>query len=235
MRYPGQASDSHATSCVAAVILLVIVFIKLNTALIVQKKGEESLVADGHAVALHYVRGGAIFTDLLTVAPTMVQVGCNHHTLHLSHPACPHALCCDVTLLCLDIDCRPSVDLRHFQVILETICKVPGGHRHAMAADIHMTGLIAVAQVACLLVGSFGGPVAAARLCTAEQWLSVLRLVRLPRAFSIVKASLLPHSPRLDACGPARGRARLAWMCSTTYSKRLQTDCLSLCRNSAGC
>ena len=79
-QYPGQAPDGHAMSCVAAVILLVVVIIKLNTALIVQKNGEESLVADGHAVALHYVRGGAIFTDLLTIAPTMVQVGCNHHT-----------------------------------------------------------------------------------------------------------------------------------------------------------
>ena len=77
-----------------------------------------------------------------------------------------------------------------------------------MVADMHMTGLTAAAQVACLLVGSFGGPVAAARLCTAEQWLSVLRLVRLPRAFSIVKASLLPHTMCLHARGPARGQAR---------------------------
>ena len=78
-----------------------------------------------------------------------------------------------------------------------------------MAAGMYMTGLTrAVAQVAGLLVGSFGAPVVAARLCTAVQWLSVLRLVRLPRAFSIVKASLLPHSPCSHACGPASGRGR---------------------------
>lgn len=97
--------------CVAATILLVVIFIKLNTALAVQKKGEEVLVADGHAVALHYVRGGAIFTDLLTIAPTIVQASLNHPTLHVWHPAYPHALCCDVTLLCLDIGSRPSVHL----------------------------------------------------------------------------------------------------------------------------
>ena len=134
--------------CVAAVILLVVIFIKLNTALAVQKKGEEVLVADGHAVALHYVRGGAIFTDLLTITPTVVQVGRNHHTLQLLHPACPHALCCDVTLLCLDVDCWPSSDLHYLSylygqavlVMLEITCKVPGAHRHAMAAGVHMAG-----------------------------------------------------------------------------------------------
>ena len=194
--------------CVAAVILLAVVFIKLNTALAVQKKGEEVVVADGHAVALHYVRGGAIFTDLLTIAPTMVQVGRDHHTLHLSHPANSHALCCDVTLLCLDIDCRPSVDLHYLQVVLEQSAEVPGTHRHAMAADMRLTGQTAVAQVACLLVGSFGAPVVAARLCTAEQWLSVLRLVRLPRAFSIVKASLLPCSPHMLVVQPEDERDR---------------------------
>ena len=72
-----------------------------------------------------------------------------------------------------------------------------------MAAGMHMTGLTRlVAQVAGLLVGSFGAPAVAARLCTAVQWLSVLRLVRLPRAFSIVKASLLLHSLCSHACKP---------------------------------
>ena len=104
--------------CVAAVILLVVIFIKLNTALAVQKKGEEVLVADGHAVALHYVRGGAIFTDLLTIAPTMVQASPNHATVRVWQPAYPHAHCCFVTLLCLDIDCRPSVHLHQLQVIV---------------------------------------------------------------------------------------------------------------------
>ena len=113
--------------CVAALILLVVIFIKLNTALAVQKKGEEVVIADGHAVALHYVRGGAIFTDLLTIAPTMVQVGGNHHSQHIWHPAYPHALSCDVTSLCLDAVCRPSVDLYH-QVIVEAICR---SARHA--------------------------------------------------------------------------------------------------------
>ena len=97
-------------------------------------------------------------------------------------------------------------------------------HRHAMAADMHMTGLTAAAQVACLLVGSFGAPVVAARLCTAQQWLSVLRLVRLPRAFSIVKASLLPHSPCSHACGPASGQGRLAQISFTRHFQRLGTE-----------
>ena len=89
-----------------------------------------------------------------------------------------------------------------------------------MAAGMHMTGLTrAVAQVAGLLVGSFGAPVVAARLCTAVQWLSVLRLVRLPRAFSIVKASLLPNSP-CNACHPASRQGRLAHMCFTMQSQR---------------
>ena len=86
--------------CVAAVILLAVVFVKLNTALTVQRKGEEVLLADGHAVALRYVRGGAIFTDLLTIAPTMVQVGRNPRPVHSLHTAAPHALCCAVMSHC---------------------------------------------------------------------------------------------------------------------------------------
>ena len=116
---------------------------------------------------------------------------------------------------------------------------MPSTHRHAMTASMHMAGLTrAVAQVAGLLVGSFGAPVVAARLCTAVQWLSMLRLVRLPRAFSIVKASLLPHSPCSHACGPASGRGRWMWMCSTIHpqnceqtapipAKTLQVACVS--------
>ena len=46
-------------------------------------------------------------------------------------------------------------------------------------------------QVICLVVGSFGDSSATAGLSVTVQWLSVLRLVRLPRAFSIVKARLL--------------------------------------------
>ena len=48
-----------------------------------------------------------------------------------------------------------------------------------------------------MLVGSFGQPEAAAHFNTAVRWLSVLRLVRLPRAFSIVKATWLTHGSAL--------------------------------------
>jgi hypothetical protein len=46
-------------------------------------------------------------------------------------------------------------------------------------------------QVICMVAGSFGDSYATAGLSVTLQWLSVLRLVRLPRAFSIVKARLL--------------------------------------------
>lgn len=119
---------------------------------------------------------------------------------------------------------------------MKAIC---GSAWHAQAchgAGMHMTGLTrAVAQVAGLLVGSFGAPVVAARLCTAVHWLSVLRLVRLPRAFSIVKASLLPHSSCFFACAPASERVSLLRMCLTVQSRSFWTDCPNLCQNSAGC
>ena len=62
----------------AGALLLAGIFIKLNTAMAVKKKGEEVLVADGHVVALKYVRSGAILTDVLTILPTVLQVsnGC---------------------------------------------------------------------------------------------------------------------------------------------------------------
>ena len=46
-------------------------------------------------------------------------------------------------------------------------------------------------QVICMVAGSFGDSSATAALSATVQWLCVLRLVRLPRAFSIVKARLL--------------------------------------------
>ncbi len=49
-------------------------------------------------------------------------------------------------------------------------------------------------QVVCLVAESYCHSSAPAGLSTTVQWLSVLRLVRLPRAFSIVKASLLTFS-----------------------------------------
>ena len=52
-------------------------------------------------------------------------------------------------------------------------------------------GLSAV-QIACMLVRISGNSAAAAHFNAALQWLSVLRLVRLPKGFSIVKASYLP-------------------------------------------
>ncbi len=55
-------------------VLLLLAFVKLNTAISVQKKGEEYLVADGYAVALSYVRSGALLMDLLTIVPTIAQV-----------------------------------------------------------------------------------------------------------------------------------------------------------------
>jgi len=65
----------------AGAMLLAGMFIKLNTAMAVKKKGEEVLVADGHVVALKYVRSGAILTDFLTILPTILQVsnGCACH------------------------------------------------------------------------------------------------------------------------------------------------------------
>ncbi|CAL5221214.1 g3363 [Coccomyxa viridis] len=100
---------------IAGAFLLVAVFIRLNTALTVKREGEEVVVPDGRAVALKYVRSGAVLTDLLTILPTVLQV-------------------------------------------------------------------------ACMLVQNSGHAATAAQFNTALQWLSVLRLVRLPKAFSIVKA-----------------------------------------------
>ena len=70
-----------AHDAAAGALLLAGVFIKLNTAMAVKKKGEEVLVADGHVVALKYVRSGAILTDVLTILPTILQVsnGCAYH------------------------------------------------------------------------------------------------------------------------------------------------------------
>ena len=48
-------------------------------------------------------------------------------------------------------------------------------------------------QVVCMVAGSFGDSSATAGLSVTVQWLSALRLVRLPRAFSIVKACLLSN------------------------------------------
>lgn len=58
-------------------------------------------------------------------------------------------------------------------------------------------------QVVCLVAGSFGDSSATAGLSVTVQWLSVLRLVRLPRAFSIVKARLLsiPAPARIYQAG----------------------------------
>ena len=56
-----------------------------------------------------------------------------------------------------------------------------------------LNGVLCCMQIACMLVASFGDAATAARFNTALQWLSVLRLVRLPKAFSIVKASHLPR------------------------------------------
>ena len=58
----------------AGALLLAAVLIRLNTALTVKRDGEEVVVADGHAVALEYVRSGAVLTDLLTIIPTILQV-----------------------------------------------------------------------------------------------------------------------------------------------------------------
>ncbi len=50
------------------------VFIRLNTALTVKREGEEVVVPDGRAVAVKYVRSGAVLTDFLTILPTVLQV-----------------------------------------------------------------------------------------------------------------------------------------------------------------
>ena len=63
-------------------MLLALAFVKLNTAIVVHKKGEEYVVADGRAVALSYVRSGAVLTDLLTIIPTIAQVGGHTENLH---------------------------------------------------------------------------------------------------------------------------------------------------------
>jgi hypothetical protein len=55
-------------------VLLVAVFIRLNTAYTVQKDGGTVVVSDGRAVALKYVQSGAMLMDLLTVLPTILQV-----------------------------------------------------------------------------------------------------------------------------------------------------------------
>ena len=70
-----KAEFTSKTAHGAGVVLLAVAFVKLNTAIVVQKKGEEYVVADGRAVALSYVRSGAVLTDLLTIIPTIAQVG----------------------------------------------------------------------------------------------------------------------------------------------------------------
>lgn len=63
-------------------LLLAVVFVKLNTALAVLKNGEEFLVADGRAVAVKYVRSGAILIDVLTILPTVIQVSTPQASTH---------------------------------------------------------------------------------------------------------------------------------------------------------
>ena len=76
-------------------------------------------------------------------------------------------------------------------------------------------------QIACMLVASFGDAATAARFSTALQWISVLRLVRLPKAFSIVKASYLPPKIKLSVTMMFRWH-----ICSAAKNQKTLPVCL---------
>ena len=124
-RQPALSLDSRALTCKAVftststhgagVVLLAVAFVKLNTAIIVQKKGEEYVVADGHAVALNYVRSGAVLTDLLTIVPTIVQVGGYSKSSQLCPCHAAHGVCATTSVRIL-----PS----------HTVCMERPQHRH---------------------------------------------------------------------------------------------------------